>query len=839
MVESPSDVRRRRLRWLVTLTLLVVTVLATVAVSTRLRLDPNVASLLPARGDAAALRRYLRAFGGSDLAMVLVAAKQHPGADGAPEPADEEAVRETEEVARGIAADLSALDRVRVAAAGIEVSGELDPLLIWRHADASARQALAQALTPDGMRRRLRGSRAMLLAPGAGGVASRIAHDPLRLVQLVAETRHAGSGFDVQADGSFASDDGSARLVLVFPEGQALRGDDAKAFVSEARGVLTAWQSSHPDIEIGLTGGHAIGEATERMLTADLNWSGTLSLLLASLAFALTFRRLRALLAVMPPLVLGTLWTAGIAAAMPQGLSAIAVAFMSVVIGVGVDTGVHVYAALLEARQEGLAPAAAARRARQRTQKPVLVAAATAGAAFGSLALSEIVALRQLGILCAGGEMLTAVAIVIVTPEIGALLERSAPPAPHTPRWIEWIGHATRTRGRAIACLVLLAVPLLGLAVGGAPELADAIVAMRPKGLEPLNVQQRIYERFGGRPGQWVVLVADPDLEKARERTDRIAEALATVADDVESVDSISTMAPAPSTQRARLAERDALDPIAKAGELTRALEDEGFAPDRFNKILWGLRHPPSAIVTLEELQQGDSAIMLSRYLGRDGPDAMVVTYVLPRLEPLPEDPALAAAARARNRAHGEAIERAVRQADPSAEVTGYDRLERSLRDSLLIDMPRIGAVAAALVLLALALSLRRVRDVALAAAVVAAEIGIVMFLIRVLGVPLHAYDALVLPVLLGITVDEGMFLLYRARATTEEDAIDEVLRREGPPVATTALTTAAGFAALVACDFDGLRHLGMVGAIGSVTGLFVALLLVPAGLRLWRVKAS
>ena len=36
----------------------------------------------------------------------------------------------------------------------------------------------------------------------------------------------------------------------------------------------------------------------------------------------------------------------------PAGLSAIAVGFMSVVVGVGVDTGVHVYAALLEARRE-------------------------------------------------------------------------------------------------------------------------------------------------------------------------------------------------------------------------------------------------------------------------------------------------------------------------------------------------------------------------------------------------------------------------------------------------------------------------------------------------------
>lgn len=178
-----------------------------------------------------------------------------------------------------------------------------------------------------------------------------------------------------------------------------------------------------------------------------------------------------------------------------------------------------------------------------------------------------------------------------------------------------------------------------------------------------------------------------------------------------------------------------------------------------------------------------------------------------------------------------------MRALDPEALLTGYGRLESSLRATLGRDLPRVGVVAAVLVMLALGLALRRARDVVLAMLVVVAELGAVLLLIRVLDVPLHAYDALVLPVLLGITVDEGMFLLYRARRAAKSGAPDGVIRetleREGPPVATTALTTAAGFAGLIACDFDGLRHLGMVGALGSLVGLVVAVVVVPAGLRL------
>lgn len=802
-------------RRLILAVLILMSAVSIYVVTLRLRLDPNVASLLPERGESAALRRYLRAFGGSDLAMVLVTTDERPT-----DPAEMDALaEEVRAVAEGLATDLGDLDAVQLAAAGFDAEPHLEPMLVWRNADVPARKRLEQALTPEGMRSRLQTSRDMLLAPGAGAAAERIAKDPLRLSQLLYEARETGSGFRTQADGTFATDDGLSRLVLVFPAGQALRGDDAKAFVRQARGVMADYEEKHPQLTLGLTGGHAIGEATERMLENDLKLSGTLSMLLASLAFVFTFRRLRALLAVMPPLLLGTLWTAAIAASWPGGLSAIAVSFMSVVIGVGVDTGVHVYAALIEARQEGLDPAAAAAKARRKTQKPVLVAAVTAGAAFAALYLSEIAALRQLGVLCAGGEILTAMAIVVVTPEIGAWLERGKPPKYSPPRWTDAVGWLTATRPRAVAALAITVTPVVLLVAGFGPQIANAVIAMRPKGLEPLNVQTQIYERFGGRPGQWVILTADADPIRARERADQITEALSEQASHIDSLDTLTAIAPAPSTQKARLAERDALGMADKATELEKALEDVGFAPERFTKVLDRMRNPPSDIIPIEKLDAGDdNAIMLSRYLGADEGDTIVVQYLLPRPNDL-------------HRNHERAIEETIRAADPDSYITGYGRLEGSLKRSLLVDLPNIGAVAGILVLLALGFALRRIRDIGLAVAVVAAEIGIVLVGIRELDVPLHAYDALVLPVLLGITVDEAMFLLFRARETG--DAIGETLRREGPPVATTALTTAAGFGGLIVCDFDGLRHLGMVGAIGSIAGLLVALIVVPAGIRL------
>jgi len=311
-------------------------------------------------------------------------------------------------------------------------------------------------------------------------------------------------------------------------------------------------------------------------------------------------------------------------------------------------------------------------------------------------------------------------------------------------------------------------------------------------------------------------MVADRDAESARRRADRIVEALANVP-AAETVDALTTLAPALATQRDRLAERDALDLPAKADELERALRETGFAPQRFADVLAAMRSPSHDLLDIPALEATPSAILLSRYLAVDGDDTLLAVYVQPRTEP-------DAVAR---------LEDAVQAIDPDAVITGYSRLETNLRDSLRHDLPRIGLVAGVLVVLALAAALRRTRDVVIATLVVVGEVAAVLTIFRLAGIPLHAYSALVLPVLLGITVDEGMFLLHRA-ATMPDDAIATTLAEEGPPIAATALTTAAGFAALVFSEFDGLRDLGFAGALGSTTGLVMALTLVPTGLRMF-----
>jgi hypothetical protein len=529
----------------------------------------------------------------------------------------------------------------------------------------------------------------------------------------------------------------------------------------------------------------------------------------------------RALAAILPPLALGTLWTASLAIFWPGGISAIAVAFTSVVVGVGFDTGVHVYAALLDARRRGLSPSDAAHAARAYAARPVLIAATIAAVAFASLALSSVEALAQLGLLCAAGEILTALAIVAVTPAMGALLERGDPPPERPASMFRAVAGLTRSRARA-AVVASVAVALAASVFVTGVHVSDSLVAVRPSKLDALEVERRIFEVFGGRPQPFIILVADPSKEAAMHRADVLAEGLAAETSSIERVDALVSLVPSAATQQARLAERDALDLPSKADELARALEAKGFAVARFEGALDAMRKPPHDVITADDLLAGDLGVLGARYLGADGPDHLAALHV--HLTPGTSSAQLA------ERVSG---------LDAGALVTGYAKLEIDLRGALASDLPRIALVAGVLVVVLLFISLRRAREVAIALGVLVVGIALLLALAGLLKLPLHIYSALVVPVLCGITVDEAMFLLHQARNAGEGDPVERALVVQGRPVVTTALTTTAGFAALAFAGYDGLRHLGLVGALGNLVTLVMALVLVPAGLRLLLSRRS
>lgn len=772
----------------------VATVLAA-ALSARLTIDPSVAALLPAGGGGAELARFLRLFAAAEPALVLV---RGASAD------------EVDAASKDVARALEACPGVSAVFSAIPDPPSLAPSLAWAYAGPSAREKLAWAVSEEGMRERVATTRALLLTPSDDSMTEALARDPLRLAQIPWDSAvEAPSGSRAAAGSPLRADEGRARLVLVRAAGSALARRDARAAATAIEACIAPTRALFPSVRVAATGPHAMARETEELLRSDLARSGTLALALASAVFVAVMRRPRALLAIVPPLVAGSLWTTGLARLVTAEVSGIATAFAAVVVGVGFDTGIHVYGALLTARRDGHQGPSAARRARATSERPTMAAALTAGLAFATLALSDVPGMRQLGLLCAGGEVLTAVAILAVVPEIGAWLERSPPPPP--PPFLAMASLVSTPR-RARAWLVLAACVVVASAVFSRPPTSAHVVALRSRALTSVAVYDEIYALFGGAPGQWVALSEGASRAEAQARADRIAEAAERARDagELDGYDGSTRLLPASATVEARLRARDSLDLPSRADMLRRTLDAAGFAPDEMSDAIAELAHPrPQSDLVADALLP---PLLRNRYLAEEGGVWLAATYLRPRAGSVSP----------------EATAQAILSASEHTSLTGMARLESSLATSLASSLPVVAAAAGAVALLALGASLRRARHVALAALVVATELALVAAVMSALSIPLHVYDALVIPVLLGITLDEVVFLLS---AATDGRSLREAIAEQGPLTSATALSTAAGFGALALCRFEGLAHMGLVGAAGSLAGLLCALVLVPAGL--------
>src|SRR5580698_649553 len=125
----------RRL-WL-PLAMVVATLLSAWLTATRLHVTSDLSALFPDRTASVALGRFVRAFGGGDVAAVLVRGK---------EPADvEKAALELAVLLRASPSVADVMDRV---GSQTRDADKLDPTMAWRYAGPLARATLERALTP-------------------------------------------------------------------------------------------------------------------------------------------------------------------------------------------------------------------------------------------------------------------------------------------------------------------------------------------------------------------------------------------------------------------------------------------------------------------------------------------------------------------------------------------------------------------------------------------------------------------------------------------------------------------------------------------------------------------
>ncbi|MCG8586102.1 MAG: MMPL family transporter, partial [Pirellulales bacterium] len=99
--------------------------------------------------------------------------------------------------------------------------------------------------------------------------------------------------------------------------------------------------------------------------------------------------------------------------------------------------------------------------------------------------------------------------------------------------------------------------------------------------------------------------------------------------------------------------------------------------------------------------------------------------------------------------------------------------------------------------------------------------------LLGLLGIPLNAANLIVLPLILGIGIDDGVHVVhdYRRQARGKY----QLSRSTASAVMMTSLTTIVGFGSLMIASHRGLESLGRVLTLGVTCCLFSSLIVLPA----------
>ncbi|MBI3392566.1 MAG: MMPL family transporter [Nitrospirae bacterium] len=688
--------------------------------------------------------------------------------------------------------------------------------------------ALAERLSRDGVFRQMADNRAALDSPAGAGLEEIISRDPLGLRQVF--LAHKSMRWDTPAGaasgGAVVSPDRTqliffVRLARTTDKPVLLKtGAGPVGIVEKARAeTLSRWRAPVP-LKFRYTGLPVVQQEIQEAARGGLALSALSSFALVFLLFRLLFRDGAWLLAAFAAtLGAGVAWTYGLIALAYGRLNLFTFFVAAIIIGLGIDYLIHLSHRFWREHAASADPARAMERTFSSTGGSILAGAATTAAAFLSILVTSFAGLHELGVAAALGIAACAGAAFTVAPVI--LLRRAARGAPRRIPSLpgaERIALASARRPKVVLAAWLTVIFLAGAA---APSLRfDA--SPESMGLvdsPALATEREIAKIFGHRKNPLMVVVEAPDAMTLLLRLGRVETAVRSLVADgtLHSARSVSSFFPMPDDQRAALARLEELrsngrlpDPARLRSWLSAAAEKEGIAwPESFDPYVEtvGRFGGISALLTPAEI---GSAGPVRHFKSPDGLKAAL--YVYPRDGEWTAD---------RLDNVGRLVE-----ASGGVSVTGIHLVLSRLKSQVVREVAAASALSLALVTGLVFIRFRRVPDTFAALLPVAAGSALLVGCLAAFGVPLNYVNIGLLPMLLGIGIDYGIFVVQGVR---EEDGAGPGAASVAGAVALAALTTAVGFGSLVITDFVAIHSMGLVAVIGVTAIAAAALTLLPA----------
>jgi hypothetical protein len=489
------------------------------------------------------------------------------------------------------------------------------------------------------------------------------------------------------------------------------------------------------------------------------------------------------------------------------------------VIGLGIDFVIVLYARYIEERQRGTSHSEAVDAMGRFTGVGVLLGAVTTAATFYSFLITDFVGLRELGLLTGTGILLLVVTVYLMLPAMLTLIQQKI--RLDRPLYLRSFGAdilcraaLSRPRRTIIVSLIITALLAVGVRRLGWD---DDFRNMRSGDNRAIELRQEVMDAFGLRFSPMVLRFDGADEAEVLAKCRAILPELENLVDgeNLVGVDTIADVVPPERVQRELIARLDAAEPLLVGLDVRfeAALRKAGLNPAAFQQ---GIDHLVTALARREPLSLSDLegtplARVVERYLAEGDGEVSSAIYCYPPVGKW-------------RRGASPALEELLARY-PGAVLAGPNVISAELRKIVWDD-----AVAAAILGIVIVFALMWAdlgSPFRALLALVPLFVGMVWMLggMALIGLRLNFFNIFVLTMIVGIGVDYGIHLLHRwSESGGDPIAISETAKA----IAVAALTTMVGFGSLVLSHYPGLRSVGGAAILGALSTAVLSITLLP-----------
>lgn len=660
------------------------------------------------------------------------------------------------------------------------------------------------------------------------------------------------------------NDAGTMGFIQVKPvigEGDSFSG--AAKSIQKLRALIAERKISYPDARLGLTGIPVLEYDEMQQSQEAMFYASAISFFGVGILLIVGFRGIRHPLMALMMLGVAMAWSLGVATGVVGHLNILSVSFFAILIGLGIDFAIHYLARYLELRHGGSELADALSETSASVGPGIITAGITTALAFYCAYFTEFLGVAELGIIAGSGILLCVVAALVTLPALVSLCDRYTEPR-RLP--IPFQGRALkRMTSRHPVVVVTLSVALIGyIGVYGFNVKYDYnLLNLQADNLESVDVQKRVFDKSDGSLLYAVSLADSAELAlKRKAEFEKLP--------GVKRVSELASQLPQYTPQQTILlvqAINARLSNLPSRSASLRHLVGDSYGAEpenvgiRIEQLLVQLKALPSSTAQaaaesldrfLDQLDQlsGEKQVKLIEVY-EDGmtADLLDITHTLnsvSAVEPVSPDD-FPPAARARMVSQDgkwllqvfpafeiwdqEPLEEfitQIRTVDPNVTGTPLQNFEASQQISKSYEAVAVYALLT--VFIVLLIDFQSIKDALLTLLPPLAGGALMMGIMGLLGIDLNPANLIVLPLVIGIGVDDGVHVVHDYR---QQSANYRMSASTTNAIVLTSLTSMIGFGSMMIASHRGLYSLGLVLVIGVGACLFVSLVVLPALLTL------